>query len=771
MTAGCYALLLSVLVQVGDPAKDLASDDAAVRLAAVRGIAEGGHPEAEKLLLKALKDDDWEVVETAAAGLGAQGTKKALEPLVELALEGPVRGVRRTAAESLARLDAVLAGEKLAKKLSGDLAARAAEALASLAPAADGKVELGALEKATDGRDAAARPAAARALVALAGEARPKRLEELLEHEDFAVRAFALEGAAAAADPRTAELVTGLLGRDVLDDLLERRARDALRAIALSHEEARAELEAALARASATPGARSRVARALGSLAEERGGKRGLEPAAALRALEPYLGDGDARVRAAAAAALGRIASEEALERALAVAGQDSDARVRKIALGVRVRARGAKDEKTLALLLERMKDPDTRVREDAAVALGLRGLEGARAALESALADPEWGVVTCAAVSLGKIGVEADGQQNGAALIALHERSSDDWRLRGAAVTGLARLCAKEGVPTLIAALEDAEPLVARAAHRFLVSVAHQELEPKVAVWTRWWQENEQRVRLALPEAVLEARKRLEYVRSPEEVYAGMDLLVLQSRGDHIEHVLDALSIPHRLSGSGQLIADGPHPAAIFVANCTGEITPEEAERLAWFVRAGGSLFGSCWALEETIEKLQPGLVRRKETSGEVLDDVPAYACEGTGAYLEDVFPRDVRPIYHLEGAYLIDVLDPEQVEVLIDSPQCGARWGGGNLAAWFRLGHGVVLDSANHFEGQGFTTATNLGNAEERMAYAVDHLGLSYEELRTTRQERFWSRTQTAAEKVLDLSVFRLVTNFVRLERLREE
>jgi hypothetical protein len=52
--------------------------------------------------------------------------------------------------------------------------------------------------------------------------------------------------------------------------------------------------------------------------------------------------------------------------------------------------------------------------------------------------------------------------------------------------------------------------------------------------------------------------------------------------------------------------------------------------------------------------------------------------------------------------------------------------------------------------------------------MAYAVDHMGLKYAELRARHGERFWDNSLKASEQVLDLSVFRLVTNFVRLWRL---
>ena len=50
----------------------------------------------------------------------------------------------------------------------------------------------------------------------------------------------------------------------------------------------------------------------------------------------------------------------------------------------------------------------------------------------------------------------------------------------------------------------------------------------------------------------------------------------------------------------------------------------------------------------------------------------------------------------------------------------------------------------------------------------YAVDHLGLSLAELRESREAKYWDSTNKAAEAVRDLSVFELVTNFVRLRRI---
>jgi len=55
------------------PAKLLKSKDVMVRLGAVQTLTDDGGEDAEKLLIGALKDKDWEVVERAADGLAEQG--------------------------------------------------------------------------------------------------------------------------------------------------------------------------------------------------------------------------------------------------------------------------------------------------------------------------------------------------------------------------------------------------------------------------------------------------------------------------------------------------------------------------------------------------------------------------------------------------------------------------------------------------------------------------------------------------------------------------
>jgi hypothetical protein len=296
--------------------------------------------------------------------------------------------------------------------------------------------------------------------------------------------------------------------------------------------------------------------------------------------------------------------------------------------------------------------------------------------------------------------------------------------------------------------------------------------LPPKVDVWTDWWAKNGAKIEIVeRPKGPATGKPgALSDTQAPVVdfgIWRSLDVIVLDSRGDHIQAILERLKFEHRTTIAGKVGEAGLHPAAVFVANCTGEIAPADVERLQWFVLAGGRLFGSCWALSEMIAKLFPGIVNKYETANEVLDNVPASNCAPESPYLQGVFGEGVEPVFALLGAHLIDVLAPERCEVLIDSPRCADTWGAGTLAVLFTQGHGTIVDSVNHFEEQGFDHITGLKTSEQRQAWAVDHMGYALEDLRKTRNERWWDKGNQASEHVQDLLVFRLVTNVVKIER----
>ncbi len=769
----------------GDPEKDIKSKSAEQRVAAIDGLKALGAERAEKALIAALSDRDWEVMERAAQALGDLDAKGALAALVKTALDGPAARVRRAAAQALARIDAPKALDELGKQTAGKNALRAWAALAWVAASPDtvGSEALTKnLRKSQKSKDAAERLAAAGGILALAPAERVAALQEYVAGGDVELAAAALAAAARRPSADVLAVLTKQLARPRVDDVLERRLIATFAACASADPDtAKSALNELCAHSDAAVAARGqRLAAALAGGAAESPARE-----AALAALERGVDHLQAGVRAAAIHAAGALKHEPALAKARALLAKDSDGRVRLIALRALVGALGLSEPELLAAVIERLKsDPDALVREHAAVSLAKSTSPEALAALESAAADKQWTVGVCAIVSLGKTVQDS-------ALAPLKRLARDsDWRLRGAAVVGLCHITKKDAIAHIISALGDSEPAIARSAWNYLRALSRQDLPLDAAAWQAWWAENEKRLKMWTPQEAKERREKYGYSQSIVEVFRDLDVVVLDSRGDHIQKVLDmvkadernqptdskksseqgAKAIVYRMTAAARHRQDGLHPHAVYVSNCTGEVEPEDVERIAWFVRTGGYLFGSCWSLHETIEKVYPGVVRKFPTSSEVVDTVDAEPCAPNSAYLEGVFAGGVSPRYNLEGAHLIEVLDRERCEVLVDSPQCATRWGIGNLAVWFRAGHGLILDSVNHFDNQGLTNANWIKEVDDRQAYAVDHMGLSYADLRASASEKWWGGNTKAAERIYDRTALRLVTNIVRSKRLEE-
>ena len=621
------------------------------------------------------------------------------------------------------------------------------------------------------------RVAAARGVARLASSKRRTFLQGVFESKEVSVRAAALDTMREQPDPDDLTLISSVFRDRKLPDVLSRRAIATAYAIVASvgpGEDADRLGRKALFGFELAGNERvaARFARLAGILAKappppEEEGKMPPRPLVLPVQVEPVLDFAlkhESEVaRSAAVHAIGKIRTRPLLDLAAGLARKDASARVRFHALRTVVDSRGLAHLGTFELGCDRLEnDGDPEVRMEAATYLGVRELGGAPDVLIEALGDKVWEVGTCAAVSRGKTG-DPSGIEP---LRELARRR--EWQLRGAAIIGFGHLQLKEVVPDIIAALNDKTPAVKFAAYEFLKRMTGKDIDLRVKAWKEWWKEvGKTYVFVDRDKAAREAQKH-GYAPSDTGVYEDLDVIVLQSRGDTIEMLLDRLSISHRLTRSGQVPSAGVHPFAVFVSNCTGEIVPKDVEQLRWFVITGGYLFGSCWAISYTILPAFPDIIRKYEVNSEILDNVIAEACPTESPYIEGVFPDEhVRPMYRLYGSHLIEVLDHERVEVLIDSPDCADRWQDGNLACWFTAGHGVVLDSANHFDLQGLASAEGLKGADDRMAYAMDHMGLTYKDLRELSRKKIWGSRSKAAAEARDMSAFRFITNFVRHKR----
>jgi HEAT repeat protein len=761
------ALLLPAVVGAGEPAKDLRSRDVKVRLDAVQRISRERPPDGEKLLLDALRDRDWEVVERAAEALEGQGDRDSLGPLLKLAVAGPVRRVRLAAARSLLAIDAGVAGEAVLKRIAGPTAEAACEALGVLAPALDAEIVRTAFARGFASDEPLVRSAACRLVGAMRGRDRREALEAVLARPETSLRAAAIDSLRRS--PRDDDLpqLTGLLHDKELNDVLERRVLAALVALVEETEEKERGRVARRAMFGVEVAESAEVVARLARLAGRLAGvpAEGKPLVSSEDAAPPLLFAAEHEspfARAAAAKAMGLVGTKDLLALVKRLAIEDASDRVRVVALRAVVHAEKKLSSDTSRLLRERLgKDASPMLREQAAVFLGVRDLEEAVPDLLPRLGDASWEVAVSAAVSLGKT-------RSAGAVDPLRALLKEkDWKLRGAGVVGLGHLRRKEVIPDLIGMLGDRDEAVARSAWEILKRLTTKTIAPSPKAWRKWWEENGATFEVPDLTKLAKEAKKYGYAPTYAGVYEDLDVVVLQSRGDHIEELLRTLAIGHRLTRSGQVPSAALHPYAIFVSNCTGQISPRDVEPLQWFVRTGGYLFSSCWGLHYTVEPVAPGFVRKYETPGQVLENVLAEPCPTASPYLEGVFDGVTRPIYVLYGAHLIEVLDAERVEVLIDSPSCADNWGEGNLACWFEVGHGVILDSANHFDLQGLEKAEGIKGAEGRMAYAMDHMGLTYEDLRALAAKRIWASRSKSAEEARDLSAFRFITNFVRHKR----
>jgi hypothetical protein len=197
--------------------------------------------------------------------------------------------------------------------------------------------------------------------------------------------------------------------------------------------------------------------------------------------------------------------------------------------------------------------------------------------------------------------------------------------------------------------------------------------------------------------------------------------ILVVRGAYDHMELVLEELGIPFT-QASPFALAQGHdwsgHKAVFWNCGLT-TLQPAERQRVATdvrqFVRSGGYLFTTDWALEDILLPAFPRLLdttRRRVTLPELVVDVrPASAAMGH-PFLEGVLESAEPMRWWLErSAHDVRVLDASRVTVLLEAPELGTpRWDRGSaIAVTFQEGRGRVL----HLVGHHYQQKSNLAGA----------------------------------------------------------
>lgn len=236
--------------------------------------------------------------------------------------------------------------------------------------------------------------------------------------------------------------------------------------------------------------------------------------------------------------------------------------------------------------------------------------------------------------------------------------------------------------------------------------------------------------VSLCLPASVARADERSEQAaadllhkklesESPQDAallgaVKGKDIVVVAGSMDHIETVLAAARIRFTLVQPHEVARWQLRNDQIVMVNCPGRIPDEGVERIQKFVRAGGLLYTTDWALANLVQKAFPGTIAHSGgfTGNEVVPVVVDKASDNLMSKM--LLTGKGEPQWWLEGSsYPIKILDPKKVEVLAHSEAMGKRYGAAPVVVRFRFEDGEVIHVVSHFVRQMATQGQQVAAA----------------------------------------------------------
>lgn len=177
-------------------------------------------------------------------------------------------------------------------------------------------------------------------------------------------------------------------------------------------------------------------------------------------------------------------------------------------------------------------------------------------------------------------------------------------------------------------------------------------------------------------------------------------DVVVVGGSMDHIEQVLDAANMRYTLVPPNQVAELDLTADQIVMVNCPGHMPMESVERIERFVRAGGLLYTTDWALKNVIEKAFPKTIKHNgQSTGDHV--TPVHIKHVHHNLMSDMLLRaNDQPQWWLEGgSYPISILDAQRVEVLAESKEMNSKYGAAPVVVRFPWHDGQVIHVVSHF------------------------------------------------------------------------
>ncbi|MFW9822378.1 MAG: hypothetical protein ACFFE4_05560 [Candidatus Thorarchaeota archaeon] len=176
--------------------------------------------------------------------------------------------------------------------------------------------------------------------------------------------------------------------------------------------------------------------------------------------------------------------------------------------------------------------------------------------------------------------------------------------------------------------------------------------------------------------------------------------IIIVTGSYDRVESVLDMIKIPYVLIEPDEVEQIELNPDQILIINCPGNIYDKGLPKIKNFVKRGGFLFTTDWALQNILEKIFPEYVKyNQRPTGD--DCVAVQVVDKSNKFLEGLFKAEEEPIWWLESSsYPIQIIDKKNVKVLVTSKEMEKKYGEAPIVITFKYGDGgTILHMTSHY------------------------------------------------------------------------
>ena len=174
--------------------------------------------------------------------------------------------------------------------------------------------------------------------------------------------------------------------------------------------------------------------------------------------------------------------------------------------------------------------------------------------------------------------------------------------------------------------------------------------------------------------------------------------LLAVKGKYDYVEKVLPYCYTAEKVLADPKASLPSLHDFDVIFVGCPGKVSVGAwAKVIPDFLDGGGVLLTTDWCLQNLVAKLFPKILN---VAGRAQGQFPLRVLRRAHPLLEGIEQCDGTPWVIESASHRIGVLDPKQVEVILDAPSMSEP---SAVLVAFNVGRGLVVHAISHFHLQG--------------------------------------------------------------------